>query len=167
VDELLAAVRETNVAVEVLWPGPPIIFVGARAASIGHLPLREIAARHDRMPSQALEILADGPLRAAVRAELGVVNAWQSVGPLPVRIDADARALEVALASRMDLACCDRPVALEIVHQGAREPWWAIEVSSRALGVHRVRLTRVLQLLRSIRQVHATGTDVGNAEPPT
>jgi hypothetical protein len=163
---MVEALAGTEVAVEVLWPGPPIVFVGARASSIDRLPVREIAARRDRTPSQALRILADSRLGTAVRAELGAVNAWQSVGPLPVQIDADALALETALASRLDLACCDRPVALEIVHHGARQAWWAIEVSSREAGTHRVRVARVVQLLRSSREMHGTVAQVGRAEPP-
>jgi hypothetical protein len=119
-------------------------------ANTAPLPLtREIAARSGWTPSQALETLAGGPLGPPVRAELGAVNAWRSVEPLPLPIGADAAAIEAALADRTDLARCHRPVALEIVHQKPRQAWWAIEVSSHQAGMHQVRVERVAQLLRS------------------
>ena len=151
VDGLLDAFGATEVGVEVLWSGPPAVFVGARVGRVDRPLLREIAARWDWTPSQALEILAGGPLGPPVRAELGAVNAWRSVEPLPLRLDADAPAIETALAGRTDLASCHRPVALEIVHEKPRHAWWAIEVSSRQAGMHQVRVERVAQLLRSRR----------------
>jgi hypothetical protein len=149
VDRLLEGRSERELAVEVLWSGPPIVFVGARFGSGSRPPLREIAARGDWTPSQALRILAGGPLGPPVRAELGAVNAWRSVGSLPLEIDARAGAIKGALVRRADLACCRRPIALEVVHEHPREAWWAIEVSVRHDETHRVRVERVAELLRS------------------
>jgi hypothetical protein len=149
VDGLLDAFGATEVGVEVLWPGPPTVFVGARVGRVDRPLVREIATRWDWTPSQALEILARGPLGPPVRAELGAINAWRSVEPLHLRIDADASAIETALAGRTDLACCDRPVALEIVHETPQQAWWAIEVSSRRAGTHPVRVEQLAQVLRA------------------
>jgi hypothetical protein len=150
-DRLLEALSAGDAAVEVLWSGPPIVFVGARFGSVGRPPLREIAARADWTPSGALRVLASGPLGPPVRAELGAVNAWRSVGSLPLAIDVEPAAIERALVDRPDLACCHRPVALEVAHQNAREAWWGIQVSVRRHdGSHEIRVERVAELLRSI-----------------
>lgn len=126
VGEVIAAAGER--AVEVLWPGPPVVFVGARFRG-ERPPLAELGARADWTPATALEVLAGGALGPAVRAELGAVNAWRTVGPLPVRLDATADDLAQDLAARPDLAHCPHPVALEVVYEANREAWWAIEVS--------------------------------------
>jgi len=146
-DRLLERPEADDVAVEVLWPGPPVVFVGARFARADRPPLRELAARADWTPSRALELLASGPLGPAVRAELGAVNAWRSVGPLPLALDAHPAAIARALADRPQLATCRVPVALEVVHEHPREAWWAIEVSVAPAGAHEVRLERVTEAL--------------------
>jgi hypothetical protein len=148
VERLLEAPGATEVAVEVIWWGPPVVFVGAVVDRVARRSLRRIAARADWTPSEALDVLAGGPPGPPVRAELGAVNAWRSVGPLPLTVDADAAAIEAALAGRRDLARCHLPVALELVHESPRRAWWAIEVSARRAGRHHVRVERVAQLLR-------------------
>jgi hypothetical protein len=150
VERLLEAAGTGEAAVEVLWPGPPVVFVGARFAR-GRPPLRELAARADWSPSQALRALAGGPLGPPVRAELGAFNAWRSLGPLRLALDATAPAVRQALARRPDLAHCPRPVALEIAHDRPREAWWAIEVSVPRDAAHAVSADRVAQLLAAAR----------------
>jgi hypothetical protein len=142
-----------DIAVEMLWPGPPIVFVGARlpSISVASALLDEVAGGDGWVPTLALEMLADGPLGPPIRAELGAVNAWRSVGPLQLNPDASVAAVESALTSRPELARCRLPVALEVVHQYRREAWWAIEVSSRDNGMHNVRAARTAQLLVAAR----------------
>ena len=70
---------------------------------------------------------------------------------LPLELDADARAIETALADRMDLRCCCHPVAFEVVYEQPREAWWAIEASVRQRSAHLVQMERVVQLLGLIR----------------
>jgi hypothetical protein len=156
-ETLLERLAETEVAAEVLWPGPPTGFVGARFRRTERSHLRVIAARANCAPSYALKALAGGSLGPAVRAELGAVNAWHSVGPLPVALDVDAAAVASALRCRADLALCDHPVALEVVHEGPRPAWWAIEVSSKAAGGHQVHAHRVAYLLSSMASKAGVG----------
>lgn len=137
-------------AVEVLWPGPPVVFVGARFRG-ERPPLAALGARGDWTPATALDMLATGALGPAVRAELGAVNAWRSVGPLPVRLDATAEDLARELAARPDLAPCRHPVALEVVHEAKHEAWWAIEVSARGDAGHEVVAGRVVRALATQR----------------
>jgi hypothetical protein len=146
-DRLLERSGADDVAVEVLWPGPPVVFVGARFDRADRPPLRELAGRADWTPSRALELLASGPLGPAVRAELGAVNAWRSVGPVALELDAQPAAVERALAGRPQLASCRAPVALEVVHAQPREAWWAVEVSGPRGGGQQVRLERVSEAL--------------------
>jgi len=149
VDELIdRAGRVTGAAVEVLWPGPPIVFVGARVDRSGELMLREVAANDGWPPSQVLQTLAGSPLGPAARAELGAINAWQSVGPLPLALDASVLVVGNALSSRVDLMRCSHPVALEVTHLQPREGWWAIEVSEREGTAHVVNLEKVVEVLR-------------------
>jgi hypothetical protein len=150
VDRLLAGLSGADVAVELVW-GPPIVFVGARLESVARPVLCELAARRDWTASGALAVLASGPPGPPVRAELGAVNAWRSVGPLPIAIDADTQAIARALAGRPDLMRCRRPVALEVVHQNAREIWSAIQVSTQHDDIHRTSAARVAALLSSLR----------------
>jgi hypothetical protein len=150
-DELLDAPGAREVAVEVVWWGPPVVFVGAPVDRARRAPVRRIAARADWTPSEALAILAGGPPGPPVRAELGAVNAWRSVGPLSLALDSDSAAIESALAGRPDLARCERPVALELVHERLGRAWWAIEVSSPRAGRHEVRVELVARLLATDR----------------
>jgi hypothetical protein len=147
VDEVLYRLGAPEVAVEVLWPGPPAVFVGARVAGGDRPRLGRLAARSDWTPTRALQVLAGGPLGPPVHAELGAINAWRSVGAVPIGLDADAATIASALAGRADLALCHRPVALEILSEEPRQAWWAIEVSSREAGAHRVRVDQVVRLL--------------------
>jgi hypothetical protein len=124
-----------DVAVEVLWPGRPIVFVGARYAHGEVPPLTQLSARDDWSPSKALAVLAGGALGPPVRAEVGAVNAWRSVGPLVVGLGDDEPAVAAALASRPDLASCGHPLALEVAVVAPREAWWAIECGADAADV--------------------------------
>lgn len=147
---LLDALGSDDVAVEMLWPGPPVVFAGARFGSLDVPPLTDITATADWTPSRALALLASGPLGPPVRAELGAVNAWRTVGSLHLELDASPAAIERALADRPRLATCSHPVALEIVHAHPREAWWAIEVSARQGDLHVVQVERASAVLRSI-----------------
>jgi hypothetical protein len=143
--------RSGDVALEVLWPGRPTVFVGARFETVESMPLHALIARDDWTPSVALDALVAGVLRGPFRAELGAMNAWRSVGPLAVGINASRAAVEEALAGHPRLAWCRDPVALEVVCDGDREAWWGVEVSLRtSAGLHRVDAARVAELLRSI-----------------
>lgn len=72
---LLDGFAGAEVAVEVLWPGPPIVFVGARFRSPDRPSLEQLTVRADWGPAEALGQLARGPLGPPVRAELGAVDA--------------------------------------------------------------------------------------------
>jgi hypothetical protein len=153
VNELLeSAARVRGLAVEVLWPGPPIVFVGAGVGRFDELMLRGVAANDGRAPSQVLETLAGGSLGPASRAELGVVNAWYSVGPLPLALDASVLVVGDALLGRADLMWCRHPVALEVTHVQPREGWWAIEVSAREGATHVVDVEKVVEVLRGVTE---------------
>lgn len=148
VDCVLDALEMDDIAAEVVWSGPPIVFVGSRIGHLRRSPLHEIATRSDWTPSRSLDILAGVSL--GPQAELGAFNAWQSVGPLPLAVDADAAAVGIALALRTDLTSCHRPVALEIVFHQPHEAWWGIGISSRLGDTHIVRVEAVMRVLRSI-----------------
>jgi hypothetical protein len=151
VDALIESLaRMRGLAVEVLWPGPPVVFVGARVDRSDELMLREVAANDGRPPSQVLEALAGGPLGPAARAELGAVNAWHSVGPLSLALDASVSVVGAALAGRADLMRCRHPVALEVTHVQPREGWWAIEVSQREGATHVADVETVVEVLRGV-----------------
>jgi hypothetical protein len=151
VEELLAE-GPPDLAAELLWEGPPIVFVGARYAPHEAPELRQrlktVAAKSHWDPAGALAGLASGPLGPPVAAELGAVNEWRAVGPLPIGLDADAADVREALAERPDLALCRRPVALELVLQHTpREAWRAVEVSSPGPDGHVVDPDRVVAAL--------------------
>jgi hypothetical protein len=137
----------TGLAVEVLRPGPPIVFVGARVGRDDQLKLRVVGASDDWLPSQLREAVVGGPLGSALRAELGAINAWRSVGPLQLALDASISAVRDALSGRVDLLRCSHPVALEITHRQPREGWWAIEVSDREGTTHVVDVEKVVNAL--------------------
>ena len=149
VDALIESLaRMRGLAVEVLWPGPPTVFVGARVGRSDELMLREVAANDGWPPSHVLETLAGGPLGPAARAELGAVNAWHSVGPLRLALNASVSVVGDALLSRVDLLRCSHPVALEVTHVQPREGWWAIEVSEREGATRVVDVEKVVEVLR-------------------
>jgi hypothetical protein len=81
-DKLLEGLGTNDLAVDVLWSRPPIVFVGARNVDRWLVAPGEIAGRGEWTPSEALKVLAGGSLGPPVRAELGAVNAWHSVGPV-------------------------------------------------------------------------------------
>ena len=151
VDQLLHAAGTGDVAAEVVWEGSPIVFVGARSIGGGPLPLRAIAARADWTPFEAHRILGGNPRELPVKAELGAVNAWRSVGPMSIAIDAQREAIRSALANRADLQRCRYPVALEVgwMHP---ETWWAVEVSDRSRDTHVVDVDRVVAVLGMFRE---------------
>jgi hypothetical protein len=153
---LTAGARELGV--EVLWPGPPIVFVGACFAASDRPPVCEIAMRHEWTPTQALKILVGDSLGAPLRAELGAINAWRSVGPLPLALDAVAAAIESKLLERADLMFCGHPVALEVQFESPRRAWCAIEVSARHGDKHVVDVDEVAGLLRSVSRTRITDT---------
>jgi hypothetical protein len=154
VDELRAD-SPPDLAAELLWPGPPVVFVGARfelgEAARFRSCVRTLGARHGWEPAEALTALAGGLPGPPVRAELGAVNAWRSVGPLEIALDQPASAVGDAVAQRADLIASPYPLALEIIHDRPREAWWAVEVSERSPGVQRVDVERVARLLQSAR----------------
>jgi hypothetical protein len=153
VEEMLAE-GPPDLAAELLWGGPPIVFVGARYTP-GEAPelrerLKTLAAQADWDHMRALAALASGPLGPPLGAELGAVNEWKAVGPLAIPLQADAGAIRRLLGGRPDLARCRRPVALELVLQRTpHEAWRAIEVSSPGRGVNVVDPDRVAAALRS------------------
>ena len=53
-DVLIEGAGLSDLSVEVLWPRPPIVFVGGHFENSVRPPLREIAARGDWTPWQAL-----------------------------------------------------------------------------------------------------------------
>jgi hypothetical protein len=148
VDELIEhVIPSTDLAVEVLWPGPPIVFVGARVDRTDEPTLRQIATSGGGPPSRVLEALVGSPLGPATRAELGAINAWRSVGPLPLALAASVSVVREALSNRADLRNCSHPVALEVTHRQPREGWWAIEVSERVDAAHVVDVEKVVEVL--------------------
>ena len=148
VDELLKASDSADVALEVLWPGPPIVFVGTRAAGAVRRRVYEIAARPDPPPSQVLTVLAGGTLGPPEAAEIGAVNAWQSMGPLAIGIDAGAATISRALDGRIDLVDCAHPLALEISHGQPGAVWWAVEVSREGAGGRPPRRDQIAAAVR-------------------
>ncbi|MGL5911489.1 MAG: hypothetical protein ACRCZP_15935, partial [Phycicoccus sp.] len=59
-----------DLAVELLWWGPPVVFVGARFAN-ELPPVDRLARSAGWTPSTAVEALSDGPVGAVSHAELG------------------------------------------------------------------------------------------------
>lgn len=152
--DALAARASHDLAVEVLWPGPPTTFVGARfwlderddlRAALCTLRGRRLTA------TQALQLLSGDALGAAIRVELGAVNAWHSVGPVVLADERGWREPAGALTHRSDLVRCRHPVALEVTHAGERETWYAVQVSGSGKAVHVVDLGRVRALIAEVR----------------
>ena len=136
VDRLLERVLAdagADVAAELLWEGPPIVFVGARFGLDEARELRDrlraLAPRAEVTPPVAVELLAGGPLGPPVRAELGAVNAWKTIQPLRLPLECSEQEIEARLAERPDLAGSGLPLALEVVHDRPREAWTATELA--------------------------------------
>lgn len=138
---------EGEVAIEVMWAGPPVVFVGARDDVTSLAPAAlSLCADEAWTPSRALEVLAGATPGAPLRAELGAVDAWRSVGPVTLALAADPAEVERALAAHPGLTGSGRPVALEVVHDAPREAWWAMQVGE---GGGPVDASAVVQLLRA------------------
>ena len=117
-----------DVAVEVLWPGPPVVFVGGRYRN-GEVPPLQMLAQHPGLsPTSALDALGTSGRQCVVTAELGVINRWKTCGPLPIPLNSSPCDLERLLAGRPDLVQGGGPLALEVASIGSRELWWAVEV---------------------------------------
>ncbi len=149
IDQMLDRLGRSRLGVEVVWPGPPVVFVGARIAGCAQA-LHRIAAQPDLTAAEAFTSLAGARPEPPVHAEIGVFNAWRSVAPLRLRLDDRSEVVEAALASRPDLTRCRHPVALEVAYRHHREAWWGIEVSVPNANSHRVEVERVVTLLRSV-----------------
>jgi hypothetical protein len=88
VDRLLDAAGAAEVAVELLWSGPPIVFVGTIVGPARRPRVYQAAASGGWAPSEVLEILTGGAAGRPVRATIGVVTAWRTVEPLPLPLEA-------------------------------------------------------------------------------
>jgi len=148
----LAGLEGGAPAIEVLWPGPPVVFVGARPRDVGRAA-ECLAAPMPPTAGAAFALLSEGVAGPPVRAELGAVNVWRSVGPLAVPLDADADEVEKRLRGRPDLAAgCRFLVALEVVHAGAHESWWAVQVSTPTARGHVVDAAAVAEALAAVER---------------
>lgn len=143
--ELLA--ESDDVALELLWPGPPIVFVGARLAPGDRFPVHLLVNAEPWIPTRVLGVLGGTRPVVPVAAVLGAVNAWKSLRPLDLPVPTNGAGVARALRSRPDIAECPRPVALEVVYRAAREAWWGIEVSDRVDDRHVVTPPRVTGVL--------------------
>jgi hypothetical protein len=158
-DRARALVREAgpadaDVAVEYEWLGRPVVFAGARRAA-GEAEdfaaaVVRAAALDTAEPAVALRALAGGEPVELGHIELGAANAWRSVGPLRLWQRGDARppgAIAEQLRDHPALACCRKPVALEVAFRGPRECWLGVEVSEPTADGHVVAPARVERLL--------------------
>jgi len=132
-------------AMEVMWPGEMFVGTGWPAA---HRAEAEPAAERvlrtvPSTPDAALAALLGEPAAETIEAaELGAVNAWMSVGPLPLW-ERGGTVDFAALDARPDLLACTHPVALEFRLGGPRPQWAAVVVSSLDGSVHRIDLDRL------------------------
>ncbi|MGL5816770.1 MAG: hypothetical protein ACRCYR_04350 [Phycicoccus sp.] len=120
-----------DLAVELLWWGPPVVFVGARFAN-EPAPVERLARSAAWTPSTAVEVLSESALGAVTHAELGRVNAWRSTGPLPLAVHADERQIRDALDTRPDLRVGPGAIAVEMVVDATRRWWCGVETGTDA-----------------------------------
>lgn len=154
----------THIGLEVMWPGYAFVGTGWLAGEWRKgVPVvsRTLAAA----PSSIAEGLAalldsahgDAPPRYGARfAQLGAVNAWDSVGAEALWRAGEAYsrdAVEAILDRRPDLAMtCAHPVAVEFGLTGDLPAWVAFYVSQPGKPIDRDRLHSILGL----------GTDVSS-----
>jgi len=140
------------IGVEVLWPGPPISFVGVRLVHdrVHMLPdlvgaLAGSAGGHEA----ALLTMTGGELGPVAVAECGAINAWSLVPPMTLWDGETWRDPIVQLPEHPDLRVCDYPVGLEVGHEQA---WYGVEVSRRTDRHHVVDETRLDDLAGAIQR---------------
>jgi len=139
-------------AVELLWPGPPISFVGTvlRGERVGTLPeLVDVLMASPGGSEAALPAMTGGELGPVAIAQCGAINAWTLVPPMTLWDGETWRDPIVQLPEHPDLRVCVYPVGLEVGHEHA---WYAVEVSRRADDRHVVDETRLLDLAREIHE---------------
>ena len=140
------------IGVELLWPGPPISFVGVRLVDdrVHTLPdLVQALAGSPDGPEAALLAMTGGELGPVAIAQCGAINAWSLVPPMTLWDGETWRDPFVQLSEHPDLRACDYPVGLDVGHEHA---WYAVEVSRRADGRHVVDETRLGDLAGAIRR---------------
>jgi hypothetical protein len=140
------------IGVELLWPGPPIAFVGVRLVSdrVPTLPdLVDALVGSPGGPEAALLAMTGGELGPVAIAQCGAINAWSLVPPMTLWDGETWREPIVQLPEHPDLRVCDYPVGLEVGHEHA---WYAVEVSQRTDTRHVVDETRLDDLAGAIRR---------------
>ncbi|MGL5927866.1 MAG: hypothetical protein ACRCY8_02915 [Dermatophilaceae bacterium] len=131
-----------DLAVELLWWGPPAVFVGARF--VGERPPIDRLVRPETWtPSAAVEVLLDGLVGSVTHVELGQVNAWRSVGPSAIPVHASHGQVEHVIDTRPDLRAGPGAVALEMVIGACRAVWCGVET-----GADAGRIVQVLDVAR-------------------
>lgn len=139
-------------AVELLWPGPPISFVGTvlRDERVRALPeLVDVLTGSPGGSEAALPAMTGGDLGPVAIAQCGAINAWTLVPPMTLWDGETWRDPIVELSEHPDLRVCDYPVGLEVGHEHA---WYAVEVSRRADDRHVVDQTRLVDLAGAIHR---------------
>src|SRR4051794_6935066 len=139
-------------AVELLWPGPPISFMGVvlRGDRVGTLPdLVGVLAGSVGGSEAALQAMTGGELGPVAVAECGAINAWTKVPPMTLWDGERWRDPIVSLSEHPDLRECDYPVGLEVGHEHA---WYAVEVSHPLDGRHVVDETRLADLADAVHR---------------
>jgi hypothetical protein len=142
-------------AVELLWPGPPISFVGVvlRGDRVSVLPdLVDVLTGSPSEAEAALQAMVGGELGTAEFAECGAINAWTLVPPMTLWDGETWHDPIARLSEHPDLRTCTYPVGLEVAHEHA---WYAVEISERTDGRHVVDETR-LGALGGAVQRHVT-----------
>lgn len=117
------------IAVELLWQGPPVSFIGGRLDGdrVAELPdLVDVLTSPGVTAERGLGALSGGDIGPVTGADCGAINAWLSVGPANLWDGTTWREAAEVLASRPELLLCTYPVGLEVGHQNA---WYAVEVS--------------------------------------
>jgi hypothetical protein len=153
-DDALSAILSHSrgeVAAELIWSGPQIVFVGARYRHETSVLTRTLRGLLDGAanPPTALRALAGGALSAPARVELGAVNGWQSVGPVGFGLQASAAEIRDAVRAHPGLLESGLPLALEVTHEEPRESWWAVQVLTPCEPFEAERLAKFLEPLRA------------------
>jgi hypothetical protein len=140
------------IGVELLWPGPPISFVGVRLDGdrVPTLPdLVDALAGSPYGVEAALLAMTGEELGPVAVAQCGAINAWSLVPPMTLWDGETWRDPIVQLSDRPDLRVCHYPVGLEVGHEHA---WYAVEVSQPTDTRHVVDETRLDDLAAAIHR---------------
>ncbi len=140
-------------AMEVMWPGQAFVGTGWPAehwSEAGSAAERVLAAAASTAEEAFTALLGEKPSDTIESAELGAVNAWLSVGPEPLWLQADPT-VTPHLPSRPELTLCTHPVAVEFGLSGSKPQWAAVVVSDPEGSMHRLNPAKFAAAMSILR----------------